>query len=994
MILTLLAIVITAFMAGTSAERATARAFGNSTRAELAVRSAVSDGAMLLKAHFQAHPDSATTWEPVFFSGTAVTAGTVLYFRDHPNQALFDPKNDPVYLHPLMSGGSCTKITGTSSTLAVSDPALPFSHPDNSVDLNHPRFAGDKVGWIGSPSTGLASVPVPWVYVTETTGSVSHPVARYAYWIEDESFKVNANSAGKDPRGAQTEGDSPSQIPLQGLFAASSPDAPSDDQAATIVGVRELFPNQRFGDFRALNQAGTTPDIAESAKFEGTAFSAVANVSRSGARRLNLNAVIQNSNDAGEIRNQLDRAIAAIKAQLPKFGQRFYRLNPANLNDDQVTSNQPFPQVDHMDTYLQKIAANIRDSVDTDSQPTIVNNDAAKSIRVGRPAIGIEPVQTGTEGDSSALAIGKENVPYLEEFATRVTLNRFTPALLNRNNTGANFDFDLDYYFEFWNMTGTDIRASDLGPNPFLRVYNQAAWDTGGGTPIPAGRPFEVPIPATAVFPAGMATVVTTDPHPNTKLLSAAMAGNVIVAPVQNDADRHYSGTTFKFSTVFPFGYRVNIVARSPGGANGVTLGATDYETRMVLGNDYGILESMNALPIARAGANASKEGISINNDLGTEIDSEDYFVRGGSLKSGPAPSEYGDPRTNNEQLYMRTYARGGDPDQTRYFGNGLDNAMVPAQSSFGALNFRVNADYPGYVDPTCWPDCSSETPAPVANCKPMVVPNAPMKSIGELGHLFDPARGLGAYAGANIAWSRGGGRTLAVGQPDPLWDKDSTSASREWTAWRLADIFSTTDELRQEGRINVNGVRRDNGEALKAALYGYTFSTGTDADPAIAGQALTPAATDELIGQIIARLKNTSDSFSKTVGPLAERGELSELPIFATGKTLTGLGAETFYDRGREELFRRLVELTATRGNIFSIYALGQALQQTSTGAKVVTATCRRKALVELAPLWLPPIEGDPSLNDFDTGDPDKITARFRPPDAYMVKVLQVRTE
>ena len=287
-----------------------------------------------------------------------------------------------------------------------------------------------------------------------------------------------------------------------------------------------------------------------------------------------MNAVIQNSNDAGEIRNQLDRAIAAIKAQLPKFGQRFYRLNPANLNDDQVTSNQPFPQVDHMDTYLQKIAANIRDSVDTDSQPTIVNNDAAKSIRVGRPAIGIEPVQTGTEGDSSALAIGKENVPYLEEFATRVTLNRFTPALLNRNNTGANFDFDLDYYFEFWNMTGTDIRASDLGPNPFLRVYNQAAWDTGGGTPIPAGRPFEVPIPATAVFPAGMATVVTTDPHPNTKLLSAAMAGNVIVAPVQNDADRHYSGTTFKFSTVFPFGYRVNIVARSPGKSGGYEGGA------------------------------------------------------------------------------------------------------------------------------------------------------------------------------------------------------------------------------------------------------------------------------------------------------------------------------------------------------------------------------------------------------------------------------------
>jgi len=998
-ILTLLSVIVTAFLSSIAGERATAHAFCNSTRAELAAGSAMSDGATLLKTFFQAYPDSATTWEPVLCSGSAVTAGTVLYFRNHANGAAFDPASDPLCLRPLMSGGTVAVSTGRQSTLTLAYPSLPFSHPDNSVDLNYPRFAGDTIGWIGSSGTGRLSVCVPWVYQTETTGTGRRPIARYAYWIEDESFKVNANCAGKEARGAQTAGNAPSQIPLQGLFAASVPDAPSDVEAAGIVDVRNQFPGGRFGDFRSLNQVSTTPNFAETAKFEGTAFSSALNLSRSGACRLNLNAVIQDSTDANTIRRQLDWLIAAIHLQLPNFGQRFYRLNPKNLNDLQVPATRSFPSANCTETYLQKTAANIRDYIDTDSQPTIVNNDSGMTIRVGNPTVGIEPIQSGTQGDNSALAIGKENVPYLDEYAIRVTLNEFSPAFMTgTSNSGATYDFDIDYYFEFWNMTATDIHASDLGPNPFLRVYNQAAWDTGGGgTSIPVGRAFNVPIPSGAVFPAGSATVITTDPNPNRKLLGSNL-GNVIVAAVANDADRHYTGKTYKFSTDDTghpnrFGYRVNIIGRSPGGATGVTLGATDYETRMLLGNDNGILESLNALPIARTGGNASKEGISIQNDAGDTLGSEDYFVRGGSLRSGPAPSEYADPRTNNEQLYLRAYIKNGDSDQTRYFNTGLDDAIVPAQSSLGALNFKADAGYSGSVDATKWPDCSSETPTPTTNCAPMVIANAPMKSIGELGHIFDPVRGLGSYSGANIAWSRGGGRTLTVGQPDPLWDKNSASPSREWAAWRLADLYCTTDDLFLDGRINLNGILRDDGAALKAVLYGYNFSTGADADPAIASQWLSSQAADEIVSELKARLGN-SGTFANTAGPLAERGELSELPIFASGATLTGTDAATLYDRGREEVFRRMVELTTTRGCVFSIYMIGQALQQTPSGQRTVTGTCRRRAIVQLTPVWTPPLAADSALQDSDASDPDVTAARFRPPDAYQVKVLQVRTE
>ena len=35
---------------------------------------------------------------------------------------------------------------------------------------------------------------------------------------------------------------------------------------------------------------------------------------------------------------------------------------------------------------------------------------------------------------------------------------------------------------------------------------------------------------------------------------------------------------------------------------------------------------------------------------------------------------------------------------------------------------------------------------------------------------------------------------TRQIRQPDDRWDQGGNSASREWTSWRLTDIFSTSD--------------------------------------------------------------------------------------------------------------------------------------------------------------------------------------------------------
>ena len=144
--------------------------------------------------------------------------------------------------------------------------------------------------------------------------------------------------------------------------------------------------------------------------------------------------------------------------------------------------------------------------------------------------------------------------------------------------------------------------------------------------------------------------------------------------------------------------------------------------------------------------------------------------------------------------------------------------------------------------------------------------------------------------------------------------DGSSNSASRDWTAWRLTDIFTTTDSVELDGRININGVNRDGGAAFKAALYGYNFETSPNSDPTIASQPLTDSEITALVSQMQARVSNGAP-FTQTTGPFAERGELSEMPVFNTGTQLTGQDMTSIYDRGREELFRRLAELVTTRG-------------------------------------------------------------------------------
>lgn len=1047
-LLSLLAVMAVAFLSSSRVERGTASAVANKAKADLAAQTAVNSAIAQLVDNVTNYPDSVTGWESVNnAAGQLQYAGTVFYYHPKTPETLNNPPPaaptpiPALFVLPLISGAvpQATPIPAGTSTankdarLAALRSALPLLDASNSFDLNHVRFSNDSNGAIGSPPRvnpggGPTPTPTPPPYRAqwlEVKNSDDKLTARYAFWMEDESFKANANLMGNTARGSTTLGDSPKQLAWQGVlpiaFPQTSPPAGYyDPMAQDIFDFRSKFRNSLFFDYRGVNQVKpnvSTADfsgLAEAAKFEATIFSGALDLSRSGSKRVNLNKVVVDENPdptnpsaptvaqaQTAVRSQLDQIIKTITYHLPNFGQRFYRVG-TDLNSPDVPEPSPSPGPSPYRTiYLNKTAANIRDFVDTDSQPTIVNNDSGYTIRIGSAPTRAFLAKGGIvpPGESEVIAIGKESVPSLQEYMLRVKQIIFAPRI---GAVPANYQIEIDHYLEFWNMTNQDIPVANLGPNPFLRIANQFGWDAGTGTNIPAGasRDFSMPLSSfrdannnPLIFRAGMATVLTTDPQALPSTFPNIDPSRVFRPPAGSPPNtfRVYSGITTKKSGSQ---YRLDSIPRP---VNAST--ASDFQTELILGNDRGTLEAFGGAAVKYMTVN-----VDLNSPPDNKFDTTLWYFRASSLKGNAAAppntqitSQTGDPRTNNEQLWFDS-SSGVNDDQTGYKLE-LSTSAVPGSTTFTLLNSV-------FVDPSLWTDRANNT-ADAAHA-PAVIGNAQLTTIGQLGQIFDPVRSKGSLpnGSGDIRYSRGGGRTFKIGQPERydsasnpngLWDGDSNSASREWTAWRLTDIFSTTDTIQLDGRVNVNGVTRDAGAAFKAAVYGYNFQTAPDSDPQIASQVFDNKSLDSFIAQLTARLANepgTYSQFGTTVGPLFERGEVSEMPIFNTISSTgpngsanyylaPGIDTKTVYDRGREELFRRVSELITTRGNIFTVYAVGQSLLPPPPGKTdpIVTSTSQIKVTFRIDPVWN-------SGNPTDPFDPAS-TARFSKPDKYAVKIL-----
>ena len=95
-------------------------------------------------------------------------------------------------------------------------------------------------------------------------------------------------------------------------------------------------------------------------------------------------------------------------------------------------------------------------------------------------------------------------------------------------------------------------------------------------------------------------------------------------------------------------------------------------------------------------------------------------------------------------------------------------------------------------------------------------------------------------------------------------------------------------------------------------------------------------------------------------------------------------------FDRGREELVRRSIEMITTRGSIFTVYVMGQALEVTAQATNVLSSA-RLKRTFEVMPQF-------PTVDSLDDNfNPDvavRVARRFAAPTNFAVSVAASEIE
>jgi len=951
LVLAVLTIMVVAFMQSMRIDRLTARAYLNKASAEAVARAGVSEAIERVRQTVLDNPFHAVGYFRPTTLSTEDAAWPVIYGSS-------DINTSPQYFY-------------LASSPDINTPP-DYTNPDEIIDLNALNSTSETYGWIGSPVKSNGTVGGPnqqnranWVYILRDPTLPEQPdpnqnnynpvVGRFAFWVEDETSKVNYRVSGNadDSNGAFERSDLSNQVedidlgalPLRpqpgGVWRSLGFDAASGAINQSLVTMFDSNqPASKIFDPRIINRnsalnpnlstGGTGTDFFEVIKYHATTYSKSLNTNRFGKPRINLNALVtNNSTDPNlpasdeDIEGDLADIIVAMTGRLgnlypngtnrilpdeyqpepsPNFGLRFFQNasdpDPNSFGTDEVK-------------YLTRLAANIRDYIDSDRYPTIVDF-SGQVASLTNPT----PPPLAWRGNEEPYAVGKEAIPYFQEHMWRGREVRW----ISLGSSRVRYVVKIDHYFELFNPHTKDF-TFPVGSR--IHVYNQPTWQAGTFPPL---NPGDLLMDLSGVtVRAGRALTVTSDPNPPSSILDS---GAILSVPLS-------SGTTsFGGLTDEPIGGDIGLQLA------GRDSSLTDYQTEMVLFGPHGIYQSHPYIAISLG---FSTQWNMKGNDL---KNSSTRFFYSSSLRGNDSPDRTGDPRSLNEQMTYRGGASsldGGAGTQTRFYG-GVTQTLSPSDHTLGRASIS-------YVNPRNWPDYANNFQNNAATAF-AVVRDGPMQSVGELGHIYDPYR---IASSRGITYSRGGGRTLRIGQAeDVLNPLPRFTDSWKRSAWQLTDTFGVDPDstletlpLQNEAHININGVLRDGGTAFKAVLRNMEFLASPDSDPDLSGDTLT----DDEINMLVTSIEDYIDDN----GPIMHRGELSEISYFdaegSANPEFAGEQTDEVNDRGREEVFRRLVELVNTRSTTYTVYAVGDAIQQNSNGSMTRVARQRYQVLFELVP-------------------------------------------
>lgn len=788
----------------------------------------------------------------------------------------------PLASRPAASNPLTVSAPFTSSNLFTS--AAGFAPAAQRTNLN--ALFG-RLGGIEYPATNADTLVLNASFVVCATNSGGSNVAEYAYVVADDCARLNLAVFGANYTGGARANPEPRNFPAEVAVAGVGP------RTATVA---------EFDSFKNLPSAnrnrvifasvfGSTNARRANNRFYGFHSGQVFDLIPSGYLD-DARSVFRPYADSGKFKYDINRMATnsgnamsnafkiadIIASNLPSF----------RLRDPSFVTNSLKPSDPDL-RYARRIAAAIVDYVDTDSKPTTITD--------GEPA-------------------GKEAVAYPFQVAERYDWVGTSPGA---SETSWTVTVRQTVFVELWNPHTVPVS----GDFKFeLETFRQIEPPGGAFVPIPklsANTTVSLQPNEIKVFKLGSKdfTFNVTGPNPSinpktTPLLLQQTSSTDANKPKHSMFKAFWDGSLFDLSG----SYNLNLFDERG-------TGLLKNERLMTDANrtDRPTWSANSTRTVPPAGASGAYRSV-------------------------------GDPRQNYANNYVwedTAYTN----ENTRWNGANRWPALSPTTHKFETVwaardGFRAALNIGGQAGAAADPTSVTTTYTPAqSNNAPAFVRNGTLETIAELGHIYDPVHldDVGAVTPnggePNSAYSSGGGRTLRIGQPEPVNHATLNVAGQR--AMNLLDVFTArpvgeaTNAPRQAG-LNIN-------TAPVNVLAAFFYNLQPVSDGGLGGAPkISLAGATNIATNIVANRPYFAASDMHRF--------LNELASVRTNyaPAIAGVGAfqgpiPNMHDRAREELFRRAYGSLETKSGAFRYYGIGRSLSP----AGAVESSVLLEAWVEL---------------------------------------------
>lgn len=965
MILALLVVLLVGSFSTNSTELTVASAHFNDYRAELALKSSLEAAARKAFRHME-KSDDFVVFRRQQTGNTASHLRPVVYYTAVPDGARW------VY-QPLISGARADISTGSLERhpggLNLRNTTMDYVKFEENDKFNIVEGTGAG-GWTDKPLnpgweyldfrpavvSGEDVGVKPELSVNERESRVKGQDmrVRYCYWIEDLAGKLDASLAGNTdgPNGTHLRGqpalvkDQPRQAALFTLFppAPAQPGSvfPNVDHAVSstldnlVINRRQYFLTRDTLKQQAFDAPVQTmllkhlnlgsPEWTEREFIPQRPHIAA---SKHGKPKLALNKLIAQAEsditaDGSDERHAAITELAEhIKACFPNFASRRAGGNIGDSTHNSAYQGVPHGKLMTTDEYVYSLAANIIDYADRDQTPSVDPNWTRSNTTVGYGP-----------GDTNVPKYrGIDLQPFCVGYATRFLISDWT-------NTSVTAQVSV--WVALWNPTDREIEGElsvrftegrtvlngvlnssyQLGSRPVLPHLNLPSKTISLGPNEFTHVPWYDVLSLTATFSPGQVT------HPNFRLSTDDVTGR------QSLFDGGYQ--------IFWNG-RLADRTRRPDNINRPYHNNSNPNDKAPLGGWFFACSGIGDSSQPASDPRGTLYTAGMVGTGGDQSGGRGYYMREAKYINnwfwggGAVRTSYGDSYDPMRWLSDPGHATGStqfntQPLETETPDLHLQNrgVAVPPRPEKAPSHVKHPVDdYPvGYTGPGYY------------------------ESIGELGFVFDPSAWT-RTTGGGTPHIQGGGRTLRIGSPE-LAPFKTTPGAR---AADLLDILCLEEKRPMQGIVNLNSVSPEVARTLFAGMElkserAISLGQETSVDGMVrngsAAGPIYPPCTDvnTNAGGVFAAavtspravvLKSASDLASLEMvnasgNPISEKyyfGDTAAWSAPQSPRPLSGGSDPGLDDRGREEMFRRVMPLVRFNSRYFRIYLTAQVLDR-----------------------------------------------------------------